>query len=362
MSVSLNMNTREMLRFDDRWVRVLFIPLIGFLVPILFFGHRPGDGFSEFLPYWIISTIYSLLYWEGNRMILLKMRRIFPSDDHQKKRILRQSIFIFTYTLSVCFIVEHIQKAIFTEDVFRFFVDEPDYWQSQAAGLLFTIMVILMYEAVYFTQKYRESRLEAEQIKNAHVQSQLETLKNQVNPHFLFNSLNTLASIIPEDPEVAVEFVQKLSKVYRYILEIKDQQMISLEEELSFLHSYVFLLKIRHGDNLKVNIDIDPSVHQAKIVPLSLQLLIENAIKHNIMSNKKPLTIEVHQEGDHILVKNNLQRKNQVIVSTKTGLDNISKRYKLLTNKLIETIVTNSSFIVLLPLIQSDISHEGSYN
>ena len=184
------------------------------------------------------------------------------------------------------------------------------------------------------------------------MQSQLEGLKNQVNPHFLFNSLNTLTYLIPENADKSVHFVQQLSKVYRYILELKDKELISLEEELRFLDAYTFLLKERFGENLCVEIDIPDEFLNKNIIPLSLQILCENAIKHNIISSQKPLCLKVFiQNEDKLIVKNNLQKKNQEMNSTRLGLQNIKNRYRFFSEKEVEVIATQEEFVVVLPLI-----------
>lgn len=227
-----------------------------------------------------------------------------------------------------------------------------------SAGLFNSILVISIYEAVYFMKRYMHSAAEAEQLKREMVQSQLETLKNQVNPHFLFNSLNTLVSIIPDDRDVAVEFVRKLSKVYRYILEINDRELILLREELEFLNSYIFLQKIRFGDNLVVKMEIPEHLLEHQVVPLSLQMLLENALKHNVVSTEKPLHIEIYigKNDQTLVVRNNLQLKQQVLDSTGTGLKNIRNRYHFASGREVETIVTTSAFIVALPLINKPLA------
>ena len=205
---------------------------------------------------------------------------------------------------------------------------------------------------MYFIVKYQKAALETEQLKKENLQSQLETLKNQVNPHFLFNSLNTLSALIHDNPDVAVAFVQKLSKVYRYILEIRDNQTVTLQDELKALHAYIFLLKTRFGNNLHIEVIIPQHLHLHRIVPLSLQILLENAVKHNILSAQKPLYIDIFTETDrHIVVKNNLQRKNQTMPGTQLGLQNISNRYRLLAGKDPEVLITEQSFTVILPLL-----------
>lgn len=201
-------------------------------------------------------------------------------------------------------------------------------------------------------ERWRDSLLEAEQLRRENIQSQLDGLKSQVNPHFLFNSLNTLVYLIPEDPTRAVQFVERMAKVYRYILEIQDKPLISLGEELAFLKSYFFLLQARFGDNLRVEFDtpVCTSV-QWQVVPLALQLLLENVIKHNIISSDKPLTITCRVEADSFIMTNNLQRKHQVSPSTQVGLQNIMNRYAFFTDRTVTISETAEHFSVTLPLL-----------
>jgi LytS/YehU family sensor histidine kinase len=199
----------------------------------------------------------------------------------------------------------------------------------------------------------RNSVVEKEMLKRENLKAQLSALKTQVNPHFLFNNLNTLSSVIPENPDQAVAFVQQLSKVYRHILEVKDEHSILLQDELDVLKAYAFLLKTRFGDNLDISIDISEEKLRKKIVPLSLQILMENAIKHNIVSSDKPLRIEVFTENGRLVVSNNLQKKNQLSETTGIGLDNIRNRYKLLSDRKVEVVESQSNFTVSIPLIEN---------
>jgi LytS/YehU family sensor histidine kinase len=174
-----------------------------------------------------------------------------------------------------------------------------------------------------------------------------------VNPHFLFNNLNTLSSVIPENPQQAVDFVQQLSKVYRHILEVKDEQSILLKDELDVMKAYAFLLQTRFGDNLDISIDVPEEKLKKRIVPLSLQILMENAIKHNIVSSEKPLKVIVSAVNGRLVVSNNLQKKNQVFESTGIGLDNIRNRCRLLGNGQVEVTENGANFTVSIPLIEN---------
>jgi LytS/YehU family sensor histidine kinase len=223
---------------------------------------------------------------------------------------------------------------------------------SNAAAIFCTIMIIAIYESIYFMNELRKSVEEKEMLKRERLKAQLDALRTQVNPHFLFNNLNTLSSIIPENPQQAVDFVQQLSKVYRHILEVKDEQSILLKDELDVMKAYAFLLKTRFGHNLDISINVPDEKLQKKIVPLSLQILMENAIKHNIVSADKPLKIDVFAENGRLVISNNLQKKNQVTESTGIGLENIRNRYKLLGNGQVEVIENENNFTLSIPLIE----------
>lgn len=181
-----------------------------------------------------------------------------------------------------------------------------------------------------------------------------ETLKNQLDPHFLFNSLNVLSSLIEENPKKAQEFTVALSKIYRYVLDQKDKNLISIEEELNFAKLYVSLLKMRFEDAIIINFKIDADMNDFRIVPLSLQLLLENAIKHNIISDQKPLQIDIFKEGNYLTVQNSYQKKQTFEKSTGIGLQNIMQRYNLVSNLNIDIQQTEKLYIVKLPLISGE--------
>src|SRR5690606_34770151 len=181
-----------------------------------------------------------------------------------------------------------------------------------------------------------------------------ETLKNQLDPHFLFNSLNVLSSLIEENPKKAQEFTVALSKIYRYVLDQKDKNLISVEEELNFAKLYVSLLKMRFEDAIIINFQTDIDMNDFRIVPLSLQLLLENAIKHNIISDQKPLQIDIFKEDNNLLVQNSYQKKQTFENYSGIGLQNIIQRYHLVSNLDINIQQTDKHYIVKLPLISGE--------
>ena len=225
------------------------------------------------------------------------------------------------------------------------------YWQQWWAIALF---IIGFTATIFLVVRRRDIKLKEKSIiERERIQSQFETLRNQINPHFLFNSFNTLISTISKDQEMAIDYVQQLSDYFRTILEQRDKETITLEEELELVRRYFFLQKQRFGDNLKVEISIDKKLEDYIIPPLTLQLLVENAIKHNIIARAKNLHVSILSDENILIIKNNLQEKSQKEPSTGVGLSNIINRYRILFNKEIEIIKTENEFIVHLPLIRN---------
>jgi LytS/YehU family sensor histidine kinase len=220
---------------------------------------------------------------------------------------------------------------------------------------LITVMFIIFFNLVGFAymllNNWRISVVQLERSKKESAEFQFEMLKSQINPHFLFNSLNTLSSLIYEDKEKASDFIRKLSEVYRRVLDTRSKYLVSLQEELEFIDSYTYLLKIRFDQKLKLNIDIQEEYRERLIAPMTLQLLIENAVKHNIISDKKPLTVNVFVKDSTLAVTNNLQRKISEEKGSALGLKNIISRYALVTDQKVNFTETDQEFKVLVPLL-----------
>jgi len=226
-------------------------------------------------------------------------------------------------------------------------------------SLLLSILISFIYTGNFFLQKWKDAILETAELnlKTAELQrialeAQLQSLKAQLDPHFMFNNFSTLSALITEDQSLAQHFLENLSRVYRYMIINLNKNIISVEEELDFAQAYFYLIKIRLGNNVKMEIDISDEVLKKGIPPITLQLLIENAIKHNMASRSKPLLITISMDGEETLViSNTLQRLNYNIPSTCTGLKNIESRYTLLSDQSFEIIETEKKFIVKLPLL-----------
>jgi LytS/YehU family sensor histidine kinase len=283
-------------------------------------------------------------------------RRRYPQFAHVKKRLLIQSLVILVFTLLANNILGNLLDGICglkEAGGYPGHTISDIILNSNSAALFFTLAIVAIYESIYFMNELRKAVEEKESLKRENLKAQLNALRTQVNPHFLFNNLNTLSSVIPENPKLAVDFVQQLSKVYRHVLEVEDEQSIPLKDELDVLKAYAFLLQTRFGNNLDININVPEEKLKKKIVPLSLQILVENAIKHNIVSSEKPLRIDVFSNNGRLVVSNDLQKKNQLNESTGIGLDNIRNRYKLLSEMEVEVKDNGTNFIVSIPLIEN---------
>lgn len=213
------------------------------------------------------------------------------------------------------------------------------------------LMLLIISKTVLLNNKTKIDAIEKEQLKQQTLQNELSALKNQVNPHFLFNSLNSLTLLVREDQKTAEKFIKQLSFLYRYILQSKDQNLVTLKEELKFLNSYIFLIKERYRENFHINISIDESLLQKETPTLALQILVENSVKHNEISARKPLTVDIYNDDNFLIVKNKIQKRTGSTESTNTGLSNLNNRFQLSLNKTIIIEKSQDYFIVKLPIL-----------
>lgn len=341
-------------RLNDGWLRLIGIPLVAFIATFFFYSeHWLQQGYSFGFSY-MVSLSTAAMIWYINRYILIRFRRRFPEIEETNKRMLLQ--FVFSIAISAL-------ASLFISwfyDITRFW-GRPLNWQDYTYNVfvisIFVFLVSGVYEASFYFARWRVSMKEADELKKANLQSQLESLKNQVSPHFLFNSLNTLSSLIEENQEQAVKFVNQLSRVYRYLLQSNEKELTTIKEELEFLNAYFFLLKTRFGEGLSLNVQLPAEMYSSSIPPLTLQILVENAVKHNIVSVSKPLLISISAcDEDLICVSNNLQKKTLNVVSNGMGLSNIAAKYKLLNKPAIIIDDQSGNFKVTLPLIKNQAS------
>ncbi len=332
----------------DRNARLIGIPLISFSIAALLHVEELITFDPEFIKPWILSFFSTLFIWEGCRQIFIFFRRKFPYYNQTRQRLIFQGIAILLYTLLIATLSNFICHVMWPD------AEAPhsllhDFFIS----IIPTAIVTLVYESAYFFDEWKKNVQKTESLARENVQSQLETLKNQLDPHFLFNSLNTLASLIDCENRPAGEYLERLADVYRYVLTSRHKNTVTLEEEMAFLDDYIYLNKVRFRGNLQVTKDISPEAYQQLVAPLSLQMLVENAIKHNVVSKERPLRIRIMQEGGaYLSIANNVQEKAILETSTKVGLQNIVNRYKLLSDEEIEIRKDEHIFKVRIPLLQ----------
>jgi LytS/YehU family sensor histidine kinase len=215
------------------------------------------------------------------------------------------------------------------------------------------LMVISMFYSTHLTKYWIKAIEKNEELKQENLIAKYNALKNQVNPHFLFNSLNTLSGVVEQKPELATDFIKKLSDTYRYVLEQSDKELVSIHDEMKFVEDYIFLSKMRFGEALLFN-SVLPAKSSLHVVPLGLQMLVENAIKHNIIADDMPLRIEIGIEEAFVILKNNIQTKTTIASDKKPqGLENLKKRYAYLADTSIQVIKSDKEFVVKLPIIKS---------
>ncbi|MDO7848098.1 histidine kinase [Hymenobacter sp. M29] len=338
------LNDRRFLRWG--------IPLLSLLITVF---TLPAGGYSELLllGHWLISLYFTTGYWLSNRQLWAGLRRRLPRPEQTPRRLwlLAGLALLLTALVSVVlFLPMHTLLP-------RFF---PLAWDALGEQIRFslvpTVAVLTLYEAMYFFEQWKDNLHRAEQLARTQTQAQLDALQSQLDPHFLFNNLNTLAALIEPDNAPAQQFVEQLADVYRYVLLAQGQATVPLAEELAFVETYLGLHKARFRDNLVVETEVAPAALARHVAPLSVQLLVENALKHNVASRAQPLHLRIAVTAENpavLLVKNTLRPRTAGLTpGTGTGLVNVRRRYELLgAAQPVETCVTSDKFVVELPLL-----------
>jgi two-component system LytT family sensor kinase len=296
----------------------------------------------------------AFLQWLIVRNTWRAVRKRYPHYTQTLPRVIQTILIGGSLSMITSTLVYGVPMLIFQRQPFGF----AEFINNFGPCFFFSALIVGAHEVVFNFYELRRIEREKEELKKAHLQSQLDSLKTQVNPHFLFNSLNTALSLIRSSPAKAEIFLLELSSVYRYLLQTNENQLSTLQQELQFAHSYFHLLKTRYGNAIQLALDIEEKWMQYRLPSLTLQLLLENAVKHNVVSQTKPLTITLRTEMDPVektvflTVQNNLQRKAADVPSNKMGLTNILSKFRLLNQE--EVIVTDADnrFTVMLPLLK----------
>lgn len=342
---------KDIIGFDDRWLVVIGIPLVALIVDVLLFGPKLLSDFQMLKICYPIGLYFTTMLWLVFREMICVLITHFPSDEEIRKR---QIISIITIIIGF-FILDYLFGVILfivaKENIHGLI--EPNFLLKSISSLIFCFLIFSIYEGIYLTSRLGKNLLEKEKLIKENVMSQLSGLRSQINPHFLFNSLNTLSTLVHEDANRADKFVTKLAKVYRYMLDTNDDSLVTLEEEIVYLEAYRHLLKERFGENLIFEQNIDSQALNKYVVPLSLQIIFENCVKHNIATSALPLTISLFTDESlaYITVRNNKQKMNFNITSTGVGLENIKKRYRYFSDKKVEIFDEADFFQVSIPLL-----------
>ncbi len=295
-----------------------------------------------------------MLYY-ANAILFMKLDEIFSKERFNRKRILIGFIGSFIISVGVIFLLRIFEDVIIEGSSFALFF-EKEKFSNYLVTIIITFVVTLAFHAFYLYKAYQETRLKEQKIIAGTANAKFESLKNQIDPHFLFNSLNVLSSLIEENPENAQQFTTSLSKIYRYVLEQKDKELVTVAEELAFAKTYMKLLKMRFENSITFELPADFENPDAKVVPLSLQLLLENTIKHNVVSENKPLHIKSYIKDNFLVVENNLQKKEVLQDRKGVGLQNIVSRYAILSERKVLIDETKETFAVYLPILTKQIS------
>jgi sensor histidine kinase YesM len=305
----------------------------------------PGSAAALTLAFFLLTA----LIWETNRLIQYVVRRRPPFAND-------------IYNLITHFVISILLASLISAGLSLFATHYLYHLPSSKTGIVVKLAITLgtrinlflhvVNTIVIFSGRLKVKEIEAETLKRAHAQAQLQAVKNQLNPHFLFNNLNALSTLILTERPEANRFIEEFSIVYRHVLNTQQEELVLLQEELEFIDHYLFLIKQRFPDSIEIDIDVPQRSRSLFVVPVALQMLIENAIKHNIVSSQHPLLIEIRIDAiGQLVVSNNLQPKNAVEESTRLGLKNIDQRYELVSQQHIHIKQTETVFSVSLPLI-----------
>lgn len=340
----------DSIRLNDIGFRLILIPFFGIAIPLL-----TGQLDHTKLNLWQIKASYlytigiSFVIWHGNRFLLFTLRSYFDWFNKPLRKIFALVFAVHFYTIPMSVLMMVGWYSIFTAGVINWSV----VWMSTLIIMIAVLFIVHVYETVFLVKEAESEKVLRARTEKAKAEAELAALKNQIDPHFIFNSLNTLSHLIDDDPVKAHQFNDHLADVYRYILQNKSRDLVLVGEEIGFLKDYFALLKIRFDKAVNLEIRIPgQDMDHFLIPPISLQILAENAIKHNEFNELQPLVLEVILEGNELVVYNNLHKKLLRKASSKIGLQNLDERYKLTTNKSITIREEDKAFVVSLPVLK----------
>jgi len=326
-----------------------FVAMLVLALLITLFVFDSNDGFRIFIISFAWALTICVTQWLGNSYIYRLLDKRYSWQDQIGKRAIYGSLALIGYSAFAYLVVQVIMYKL----VFGALPENPVYWALRTSyiAILISFTISLIFVAVAFFQYWKNSLLEAERFKAEMLQYKYESLQNQINPHFLFNSFNVLSDLVYEDQNKAIAFIRQLSQLFRYVLDSRDRELVTIKEEMEFIEAFSYLLQTRFEDKLIIKQEFEAREDEM-IVPMTLQLLIENCVKHNEISASQPLTVQIMRKGEYLKVENNLQLKSAGLDSKKTGLSNIRQQFKYFTDKEIVFTETDRSYSVEVPVIK----------
>jgi hypothetical protein len=350
----LKLLLKDPLLFNRR--NVIAVVIVGWL-PVLFITlQQLALGVKADAGEWCAGIGYAYLFsltattvlFFGNTFLIHRLHDRLPWSRQAMNRLLAEFFICIPFSAVAMTLVAWLFNSLLFHAPMK-----PFIVNMLVIGTIMTVIVTLFEEGRFFFREWKTELVRSEQLKKEMAESQYEALKSQVSPHFLFNSLNSLTALVHKNPDKAIEFINEFSKIYRYVLEVSGKVVVELSQELDFLQSYFFLQKIRFGENLKIEINVASEKLQEFVPPLSLQLLAENAIKHNEISTARPLHIFISTEENFLVVKNDLQLRDEKVESTGIGLKNLSSRYELISELIPSFSANGEYFVARIPLIET---------
>jgi sensor histidine kinase YesM len=322
--------------------------LLALLITFLVFDSY-GEGFRIFMISYGWAVAICVTQWLGNSYIYGLLDKRYSWQDHLLKRAIFGSLAIIIYSAMAYVVVQVIMIKL----VYGALPENPIFWMLRTSyiAILISFIVSLIFVAVAFFQNWKKSLVDAEKFKAEMLMYKYEALQNQINPHFLFNSFNVLSDLVYEDQNKAVDFIRQLSQLFRYVLDSREKELVPIKEELEFIKAFSYLLQTRFEEKLSIQVDLKAKENEM-IVPMTLQLLIENCVKHNEISESQPLHVQILRKGEYLRVENTLQPLAEGIDSRKTGLSNIRQQFRYFTDKAILITQTDNVFTVEVPILK----------
>lgn len=347
-------------KLEHGLVRIL-IPLVaGTLLYVLVYILHSFNEMDEGWQGLVILSIPVVLIFEVDFWITRYFQKKYPKPQGFFKSILQP----FLISLIICLLVIFAMYLPFKSwEIANGAQDTIGIYHIASTAIQFLIIVVIantIHQIIFLVRRWKEEAVKAAQLEKENIKARLSTLRNQISPHFLFNNFNTLYGLIDQEPQEAKTYLKKLSELYRQVLAKRDEELITLAEELETLEAYLYLIRVRFPEDINIDLDVNQALKEFHLPPMCLQMLVENAIKHNAFDEDHPLKIRISQVGAEIEISNTRHLKKESPTSHGVGLDNIRNRYKLLSDKEIRILKSSKRYSVIIPLLSISQPYESS--